>query len=275
MILVADSGSTKTNWCLSESNDKQYFVTSGINPFFLEKEEIMDIFREEFPVFTSSVSEIYFYGAGCTPEKQPILQSVLNQYFQAKKTEVFSDLLGAARSLCGNESGIACILGTGSNSCYYDGKQVRKNIPPLGFILGDEGSGAVLGKKLIVGILKDNITTEIKTDFFNTYKTTPAEIIDSVYRQTFPNRYLAQFTIFIAEHIEFPEIRQLVENSFSEFVTKNILQYKSADRFPVHFTGSVAYYFQEILGSVIRKFGLTLGKIVKDPLPGLVAYHAK
>jgi N-acetylglucosamine kinase-like BadF-type ATPase len=275
MILVADSGSTKTSWCLLDSSDKQYFSTNGINPYFLEKEGILNILQNELPVQEGAVSEVYFYGSGCTPEKQPFVKAILNQHFGITQSEVYSDLLGAARALCQEEEGIACILGTGSNSCYYDGENMAENISPLGFILGDEGSGAVLGKKLLADILKNQLSSPLIIDFYSKYNVSAAEIIDKVYRQAFPNRFLAQFTHFIADNIHLDEMKNLVENSFSEFVTRNLFQYEKAGQLPIHFTGSIAWYFKENLENVLQKYHLQLGKITKEPLLGLVEYHLK
>jgi N-acetylglucosamine kinase-like BadF-type ATPase len=275
MFLIADSGSTKTDWCLCDSSDKQHFVTSGINPFFVEKEEIIAILQKELPLPVADVSEVAFYGAGCTSEKQPWVKEALSQYFETDKVEVHSDLSGAARALCQDEEGIACILGTGSNSCYYDGEDIQENIPPLGFILGDEGSGAVLGKKLLAGLFKNQLSRPLNIEFQYTYRISVAEVIDKVYRHPFPNRYLAGFAPFIASHIHFAEMMQLVEDSFSEFITRNLLQYSKTRELPVHFTGSIAWHFKNNLENVLRKHQLQTGKIVKSPVDGLVEYHLK
>jgi N-acetylglucosamine kinase-like BadF-type ATPase len=275
MFLVADSGSTKTSWCLFDSSDKQYFSTTGMNPYFLDKEGTLSVLRKELPIPEGLVSRVYFYGSGCTPEKQPFVKAVLDQHFGITESEVYSDLLGAARSLCQDEEGIACILGTGSNSCYYDGKNMAENISPLGFILGDEGSGAVLGKLLVADILKNQISPLIINDFYRTYSIQAPEIIDRVYRQPFPNRYLAQFSPFAFKHIDDIEIKNLVENNFSGFIQRNVLQYKRTDQLPIHFTGSIAWHFKNNLENVLQKFNLQLGKITKEPMAGLVEYHLK
>jgi N-acetylglucosamine kinase-like BadF-type ATPase len=273
MILVADSGSTKTAWYLLDISDNQQFKTSGLNPYFLDKSAILNVLQKELPVSASSVSCVYFYGSGCTPEKQAFVKEILDQHFEVKNSEVYSDLLGASRSLCRDEEGIVCILGTGSNSCYYDGKNIVENVSPLGFILGDEGSGAVLGKILLADILKKQLPASIRDEFFRSYNITAAEIIDKVYRQSLPNRFLAQFTPFISKHIGLPEIKTLVENSFSEFIRRNVLQYSKTNYLPVHFTGSIAWHFRNHLEEVLKKFNLQLGKITKDPLLGLAEYH--
>jgi N-acetylglucosamine kinase-like BadF-type ATPase len=275
MILISDSGSTKTDWCLCDSSDKQHFVTSGINPFFVEKEEMIAILQKELPLPVADVSEIAFYGAGCTPEKQPLVKEALSQYFETDKVEVHSDLLGAARALCQDEEGIACILGTGSNSCYYNGENIVENISPLGFILGDEGSGAVLGKKLLADVFKNQLSRPLNIEFQYTYRISVAEVINKVYHQPFPNRFLAGFTPFIADNIHFAEMQSLVEDSFSEFITRNLLQYSKTRELPIHFTGSIAWHFRDNLENVLRKHQLQIGEIVKSPVDGLVEYHLK
>jgi N-acetylglucosamine kinase-like BadF-type ATPase len=201
------------------------------------------------------------------------MKSVLDPYFETNNTEVYSDLLGAARSLCREEEGIACILGTGSNSCYYDGENIAENVPPLGFILGDEGSGAVMGKKLLADVLKKQLSRPLLIEFQTKYNLSSAAILDHVYRQPFPNRFLSQFMPFIAENSGYAEIKNLVENSFSEFITRNIFQYVKAQQVPIHFTGSIAWHFREILENTLRKHRLQLGKVEKEPLNGLVEYH--
>jgi N-acetylglucosamine kinase-like BadF-type ATPase len=183
--------------------------------------------------------------------------------------------LGAARALCRDEEGIACILGTGSNSCYYNGENIAENISPLGFILGDEGSGAALGKKLLSDVLKKQLSRPLINDFYFNYGLSTAEILDKVYRQPFPNRFLAQFAPFISDYIHFGEIANLVESSFAEFITKNVLPYEKALQLPVHFAGSIAWHFRNNLTNVLHKYHVQAGTIVKEPLDGLVEYHLK
>lgn len=276
MILIADSGSTKTSWCLiGDDAGLQTCQTRGINPFFLDQEEIKQLLKDEFSLEKESIASIYFYGAGCTPEKQPLLTTVLQEYFQTNQVEVRSDLWAAARSLCQDKEGIVCILGTGSNSCYYDGTSIVKNISPLGYILGDEGSGAVLGKKLIADILKNQLPPSIIRDFYDTYSLSAADILDKVYRQPFPNRFLAQFTFFIFKHIKEVEIQQLVENGLTEFIVRNVLQYEKAREIPIHFTGSIAFCLRDNLQRILDNNHLKMGNTTKEPLPDLIAYHLK
>ena len=277
MILIADSGSTKTDWCLADETQTIAFKTAGINPFFQTDDEIRKILSREvlerLPV--TDITEVFFYGAGCaTPIQCQMISGLLRYVIGCDQVEVNSDLLGAARALCGHESGIACILGTGSNSCYYNGKNIEQHVSPLGFILGDEGSGAVLGKLLVGDILKNQLPATLKEEFLKQFDLTPPEIIDRVYRQPFPNRFLASLSPFIAQHLEEPAIRQLVMNSFIAFFRRNVMQY-DYKQYPVHFIGSIAYCYKEILQDAARQTGIQIGKILQSPMEGLIQYHSQ
>ncbi len=279
MILIADSGSTNTTWCLVEKGEKRkQLLTKGINPFFQSEAEIGEAIRANLlpEIGSGPFDALYFYGAGCTPEKTEILHQVLTQHLPLTGTvEIAGDMLGAARALCGNQSGIACILGTGSNSCLYDGKTIVSNVSPLGFILGDEGSGACLGKLLVGNLLKNQLTPGLKEQFLTRFNLTPAEILDRVYRQPFPNRFLAGLSPFLAQHLTDPGIRQLVLDSFLSFLRRNVMQYPRFKELPVHFTGSVAYHYKEILTKAAQQSGITLGHITQSPMEGLIAYHTQ
>lgn len=279
MILLADSGSTKTDWCIvdTENNKVIKVKTKGTNPFFQTSEEISQAIAEDLlrQLPARTVENVFFYGAGCTPEKQPILEKALKVHLDITgKCEVASDMLAAARSACGHQPGIVCILGTGSNSCSYDGKTITKNVSPLGFILGDEGSGAVLGKILVGDILKNQLPQHIIDRFNEKFHLTSAEIIERVYRQKLPNRFLASFVPFLEENIKEPEIFNLVANSFRQFLVRNVKQYDGWDHYPVSFVGSVAYFYQEPLKVALEKEGMKLGHVVQAPMEGLIAYHA-
>lgn len=277
MILIADSGSTKTDWCVADCNGLRLKIqTEGINPFFLPETVITEkLTTSLLPQLPPAEWEtIFFYGAGCTPEKAPEVARALACSFPAlkNKPEVHSDMLAAARALCGHEAGIACILGTGSNSCFYDGERITRNVSPLGFILGDEGSGAVLGKLLVGDLLKDQLPASLKEEFLTQFNLTTAGIIDRVYRQPFPNRFLASLSPFLAQHLNHPAVRNLVKNSFLAFFQRNVIHY-DYHKYPVHFIGSVAYHYQDILKEAAREAGVSLGKIAQSPLEGLVQYH--
>lgn len=276
MILLADSGSTKTDWCLVDHGQSVLQVyTKGTNPFFQTEEEISkEIEKGLMPQLGSDIIDaVYFYGAGCAfPEKNTIVSSALAQHIDAQ-IEVGSDLLAAARALCGKEAGIACIMGTGSNSCFYDGEDIVDNVSPLGFILGDEGSGATLGKLLVGDCLKNQLSPVLQAKFFKQFNMTRAEILDRVYKQPFPNRFLASLSPFLAQNIKEQEIHDLVLNSFLAFFKRNVMQYDYKN-YKVHLIGSVAYFYQDILLEAANEMGIKLGRIIQSPMKGLVNYHS-
>lgn len=276
MKLIADAGSTKVDWILINNNhivDKKR--TNGINPFYQTADMISQLIKSELPFATdsASVKEVYFYGAGCIPEKQPIVSSALKSVFASATIEVDSDLLGAARALCGHSEGIACILGTGSNSCLYNGKNITQNTPPLGFILGDEGSGAFLGKALVSDFLKRQMPDNIAKLFTEKYHLNAKEAVENVYRQPLPNRYLAQFTPFLSENIAEPYCYNLVFDAFITFFARNIVHYPDFRTLPIAFTGSVAYHFADVLEVAAYDFGLNFSHITQAPIDGLVEFH--
>ncbi|MBR1564624.1 MAG: ATPase [Paludibacteraceae bacterium] len=280
MILIADSGSTKTHWCLMANNgENNEFFTDGINPFFQTSDAMQNsVSNQLLPqmghlMWVGPVTNVFFYGAGCTPEKIPFVTRALQAVFKKAQVEVNSDMLGAARALLGNEPGVACILGTGSNSCQYDGEKFLKNVPALGFILGDEGSGAVLGKRLVADLLKNQLSDELKEKFLTQYNTSQADIVENVYRKPFPNRFLAKLSKFAAENISNPLIYDLVYDHFRLFVTRNLKQYPA--ELPVGFVGSIAYYYKDVLEKVLNDNGIQLANILQDPIPGLINYHKK
>ncbi len=273
MKLFADSGSTKTLWSLRTANGQHSeFRTDGINPFFQTYEQIhATISNQLLPqvakyFWAGKLTHIYFYGAGCAfAEKNEIVKQALQSCFKHAEINIASDLVGAARGLFGNTEGIACILGTGSNSCHYNGSEIVHNVSPLGYVLGDEGSGAVLGKTLVADILKKQVPAHLCEKFFEQYQLTPAQVLDSVYKQAFPNRFLASFAPFISEHIHEPAMYNMVYAAFDAFVKRNVLQYARPE-LPISFVGSVAFHFSDILQRVIADNGLTLGQIVQSPL---------
>lgn len=277
MMLIADSGSTKTDWCVILDNTPiKRIGTKGLNPFFQSGEEIQqELTHSLLPQLPEgTIDSVYFYGAGCTPEKAPTLRRAIADSLPiVGNIKAYSDMLAAARGLCGREAGITCILGTGSNSCFYDGKEIVNHISPLGFILGDEGSGAVLGKLLVGDILKNQLSPAIKEAFLKQFDLTVPEIIDRVYRQPFPNRFLASLSPFIAQHLEEPGIRQLVLGSFIAFLRRNVMQYDYT-QYPAHFIGSVAHCYKEILQEAAQETGIRIGKILQSPMEGLIQYHS-
>lgn len=279
MILLADSGSTKTDWCLVENGKLvKRLRTSGMNPFQMSEEAITEEIKTHLvPELPGTVlDEVHFYGAGCTKEKQPIVERALRANLTINgECEVASDMLGAARGICGHKPGIACILGTGSNSCSYDGKNLVKNVSPLGFILGDEGSGAVLGKLLVGDVLKNQMPEAITKRFFEKYKLTSAEIIDRVYRQPKPNTFLASFVPFLEENIDEPKIYNLVKESFRSFLRRNVMQYDGWQTLPIGFNGSIAKIYKKPLLEALEEEGMHLGRIIQAPMEAMVEYHVE
>jgi glucosamine kinase len=276
MNIIADSGSTKTAWRLITDNNKIVAVeTPGINPYYQTKREISDSLKVSLlPHISGKVGEIYFYGAGCTGgEKSDLVTEAISEVISTSVIEVNSDLLGAARALCGNSPGIACILGTGSNSCYYDGKKIIRNISPLGFILGDEGSAAVLGKRLVADYLKNIMPSPLRFLFEKEYSVMTSDALNNVYRAEFPNRYLSGFAPFLSKNIKDSYCEKLIVSEFQEFITRNVLNYKECRETLISFTGSVAYYFKNQLNIVLQSNGLMSGKIVQHPIDLLAEYH--
>ena len=275
MILIADGGSTKTDWCVAvQGKQLQRITTQGINPFFLSEDAIGEEIRSSLlpELQNLKFDALYFYGAGCLPEKIPMMQTALSKYLEVETLEVNSDMLGAARGLSGRNPGIICILGTGSNSCYYDGEKIVSNVSPLGFILGDEGSGAVLGKLLVGDLLKNQLPAGLKEKFLQEFDLTPGMIIERVYRQPFPNRFLASLSPFLLRNIEEPAVRSLVFNGFCSFLKRNVMQYDYKN-YPIYFIGSIAYHYSKILEEAVLASGMKLGEIVQNPMEGLVKYH--
>ncbi|WP_300286566.1 ATPase [uncultured Alistipes sp.] len=278
MMLLADSGSTKTDWCLVEGGTEVLRVeTGGTNPFFQTPERIgQEIDTALLPrLGTYAIRSVFFYGAGCAfPDKIETVRGVLATRFPEARVEVGSDMTAAARALCGRRRGIACILGTGSNSCLWNGEAIEANVSPLGFILGDEGSGAVLGRRLVGDCLKNRLPRGLREEFLARFDLTPAAILERVYRQPFPNRFLASLSPFLAERIDVPEIRAIVFDGFVDFFRRNVMQYDGWDRLEIHAAGSVAYYYREVLREAAAACGLRLGTVVRSPMAGLVAYHS-
>lgn len=278
MILVADSGSTKTEWkVIKESVPQESIFSSGINPFFLSGEEIYNLLEKEVGLQSGQTfKKVYFYGTGCnSAAKENVVKDALKRFIRCDDIFVGSDLLAAAHSLCLDKPGIACIMGTGSNSCYYDGTRIVTNVSPLGYILGDEGGGAVLGRKLISGVLKRQVPQHVIDIFFETYKITPAEILENVYMKPFPNRFLGQFAKFISVNINIPELQEIITSSFEEFIKRNILQYPQSADLPVHFTGSIAFHFRLFLEKLLIKYRLQPGIITLTPMTNLIKYHLR
>ena len=276
-ILIADSGATKTDWCLIKDGEILHrFNTKGISPVFQTQDEIAKEIKEHvYPQLKERMPDaIYFYGSGCIPEKIENVRNAIQFSFPIDQVEVYSDLIAAAHALCGDQSGIVCILGTGSNSCEWNGSKVTNQISPLGFILGDEGSGASLGKLLLGDVLKNQLSAELKEKFLKQFELTPAIIIEHVYRKPFPSRFLASVTPFLLQNIEHEAVKNIVKKSFGDFFQRNVMQYDYKNN-KVNFVGSIAHYYSLTLKEVAKENGITIGKIYQSPMEGLIAYYKK
>ena len=275
MLLIADCGSTKVDWrAIAADGSVKSVNTEGINPVFLSSEDISKILEEKVvPAIGTDVKEIYFYGAGIlAPELAKVLSDAFDKVFPGNKSFVASDLLAAARALCGHSAGIACIMGTGANTCFYDGEEIVNNVRAGGFILGDEASGGVLGKKLMADFIKGLLPKEIEEEFVKRYDLDYMKIVQKVYREPLPSKWLASFSPFISEFRDNPHINNLIRTSFDEFFKRNIVHYDYKN-YPVNLVGSIAHYYEDILKDVAAQNGATIGKIIKSPIDGLVEYH--
>jgi len=275
--LIADSGATKTEWCLIENGKKKKIITQGISPYFLNTVQIQELLQQELLPNLKNVQpeEVYYYGTGCSnPGNVAIVKKALKHFFSKAKINVDIDLIGAARALCGNEKGIVCILGTGSNSCYYTGKKIGANSPGLGFILGDEGSGSYLGKKVLQYYLYNTFDPELIDRFKLKYNTNVDEILDAVYKKPLANRYMANFTGFLVENRGHFMVENIIEDCFNDFFFTHICKYKESWLLPIHFVGSVAFGFKDVLKEMCHSYELQLGTVLKKPIDGLIRYHS-
>ena len=275
--LIADSGSTKAEWCLIDDKKKKTFFTQGLSPYFLSAQQIQKILEQELKTKMKQVEpdEVFFYGTGCSnPNNVKLVKKAIQKVFTKAKIYVDHDLMGAAKALCGSEKGIACILGTGSNSCYYNGKKIIKNSPGLGYVLGDEGSGAYLGKKVIQYFLYNTFDEDLMDRFKAKFKTDNNQILEAVYKKPLPNRYLASYAIFLAENRGHYMIENIIEDGFNDFFFNHIYKYRESWTLPVNFAGSVAFGFKDVLKGMCSSYELQLGKVLKKPMDGLIKYHS-
>lgn len=276
--LIADSGATKAEWCLIKGKKKKTIFTLGISPYLMNTEQIVKLLQKELKpkLKNEQITEIHFYGTGCSnPQNVKNIRAALKEVFAStKKINIDTDLMAAARALCLNEKGIACILGTGSNSCYYNGKRIVKNSPGLGYVLGDEGSGAFLGRKVIQHYLYKTFDEDLTARFDAKYKTSHIEILDKVYKQPLPNRYMASFALFLAENRGHYMIENIIEDSLNDFFFSHLYKYRESWLYPIHFTGGVAYAFRDVLKSLCAGYELQLGRVLKNPMQGLIEYHS-
>lgn len=276
MILIADCGSTKTDWVLFDKDSIITRVkTQGFNPTLQSTEEIFDVLSKELAdnIDTTAPQTIYFYGAGCAYENaNKRMQTALEKTFTTRDIHIHSDLLAAARALCGHEEGIACILGTGSNSCLFDGEKITDNTPSLGYILGDEGSGAHLGRQLVGDCIKKQLSAKLCEKFLKQYNLTVASILERVYHEPMPNRFLASFAPFLYENRSNAEIHDLLIRCFTQFFQRNTMVYRRS-WLPIHIIGGIGVNFAQEIKETAESLGLSIGNIMESPINGLIEYH--
>jgi glucosamine kinase len=275
-ILIADSGSTKCEWCFISNGRKQLLETQGASPYFLNESQLVAMMQKELlpGLKKKTPTHIYFYGTGtAAPANRAMVRRAINKVFPRAKVEVQHDLTGAARALCGKNKGIVAILGTGSNSGYYNGKKIMRNSPGLGYVLGDEGSGAYLGKKVLQYYLYKTFDAELNAAFIKKYQVVAADILDAVYKKPLPNRYIAGYTLFLAENRGHYMIENIIEDGLLDFLSVHLAHYPESGKMPLYFTGSVAFGFQDVLKELCKIFGWRAGKFLAKPMEGLIAYH--
>jgi glucosamine kinase len=275
--LICDSGSTKAEWCLLDGKKKKIVATQGLSPYFLSTQQIQAVIEKELlpKIKNFTINEVFFYGTGCSnPQNVAAVKKAIKSVFKLAKVAVDHDLMGAAKALCGRHKGIACILGTGSNSCYYNGKKIVKNSPGLGYVLGDEGSGAYLGKKVIQHFLYGTFDEDLMDRFNAKYNTNSVEILNCVYKQPLPNRYLASYVPFLIENRGHYMIENIIEDGFNDFFFNHIYKYAQSWLMPINFVGSVAFGFKDVLKEMCSTYELQLGTVIKKPMDGLIKYHS-
>jgi N-acetylglucosamine kinase-like BadF-type ATPase len=277
-ILLADSGSTKTDWILLKDNEivKQVF-TIGFNPYFQNKDQISNaIYAQLLPHISADmekISKIYYYGAGCSnPENCNIVKQGISNIIKVNDINISHDLLAASRALCLDQPGIAGILGTGSNSCLYDGKNILENVPSVGYMWGDHGSGASIGKKFLAHFFNDELPLDIK-ERFEKEGYHREEILNNVYKKSMPSKYLASMSLFIGKHLENDFIKKMIISCFEEFFTYQISKYTNATKYPISTVGSIGFIYKDLLKIAAENKGYKLGTIIKSPLEGLIKYH--
>lgn len=278
MILIADSGGSKTDWRLiDKSGTVGQASAPGFNPYYQPIEDLKKSVHELLlPKINEEISKIFFYGAGVSSVKNQLtIKSAFLEFFPEAHIEIGWDLLAAARALCGHEPGIACIMGTGSNSCLYDGEKIIGNVANLGWILADEGSGANIGRKFLVDYLREVMPENLRAQFRERYPLSREEFLEKVYQQERPSAFLASFTKFIFQHLKDPYCYKLIYNSFAEFYENNVMKYENYKQLKVHFTGSISFYFSDILRQVANDKGITVKNILEGPIAGLTLYHKK
>jgi glucosamine kinase len=278
MKLIVDSGSTKSSWGLLEGREHKSTVnTAGLNPYFHTSESIDAILKAELIPYTVTdhIKEIHFYGAGCSTEKnEELITDALLKYFHQARVFVYHDIFGAARALFGDNPGISCILGTGCNCCYYDGKEIFSKIDSLGYLFGDEGAGSYLGKHLMADYLRKSLPGDLRKEFDSQYRLSLEDILNSLYNLPYPNRFLASFSGFLSPRQQHPYVHKLVRDSFLAFFNAQVKHYEGHRDLPVSFVGSIAFYYRTILEEAAKAEGINIGTIIRAPLEGLLTFHS-
>ncbi len=277
-ILIADSGATKTEWCLLHQGKKRTIITQGLSPYFLTTAQLIDILDKELwkKIKDIDIQEIYFYGTGCsTKTNNAIVANAFYQRYKKAKITIDHDMMGAAISLCGSTKGVASILGTGSSACYYNGRTITQSRTGLGYALGDEGSGSYMGRKVLQYYLYQTFDAELQHAFDTKYNTDRTAILEQVYKQPFPQRYMATFTKFLADNRGHYMVENIIEDSLVDFYFAHLIKFKEVWKCPVHFVGGIAYAFKDVIKNLCTQYGLQLGTIHKRPMDGLVKLYSK
>ncbi len=275
-ILIADSGGTKCEWCFIAEGKQKKIITEGLSPFFLSADAIKTVIQKKVLPKLKNISPecIYFYGTGLgLKENKSLLKKILKAVFPQAIVEADTDILGAARSLCGNEKGNVCILGTGSNCCFYNGKKITVNFPGLGYVLGDEGSGAYMGKKVIQYYLNNIFDPSLKAAFDQQFALSKQDILQGVYTLEKPNHFLAGFAYFLLEHRGHYLIENIIEDALNDFFSQHLSKMKESTKYPIHFTGSVAYFFRDAIKEIAYNYSMLPEKIIQKPMDGLIQFH--
>jgi glucosamine kinase len=276
--LIADSGATKTEWRVLTGKKKKTLFTQGISPYLMTTEDIHQMLLKELKpkLKKEKITEIFYYGTGCNnPENVKNVRTALKETFHtAKKINVENDIMSAAKGLCGDKKGMVVNLGTGSFCCYYNGKKIAKNSPGIGYILGDEGSGAYLGRKVIQHFLYNTFDEELMAKFNAKYATDRTDILNHVYRMPLANRYIASYALFLSENRGHYMIENIIEDSLNEFFYTHLYKYRESWLYPIHFTGGVAFAFKDVIKTLCTSYELQLGRILKNPMQGLIEYHS-
>jgi len=276
-ILIADSGATKCEWCLLHDGRRKKINTQGISPYFLDGAGIVRVLQAELlPALKNvQVDEVWYYGTGCNnPDNRKMVQQAIKKTLPKASVHVTHDVMGAALALCGDEKGVVCILGTGSSSCYFDGRKIAKSSPGLGFVLGDEGSGAYLGKKVLQYYLYNTFDEELRYKFDAKYATNREEILENIYKRPLPNRYLAAYTLFLGENRGHYMIENIIEDGLNDFFFNHLCKYRESWKLPIHFVGGVAYGFRDVVKELCSIYEFDLGRILQKPMDGLIKYHS-